>query len=187
MKKSRITNSQIMANLKQNEAPDLCQEHGISGAIFYKQRPKLDRMDASMISRIKELKAEKVDLYCALIHQTSSVETAIINHVCGHKMIISDNWPEYISHELRNWLEKQQIKHQFIEPGKPQQNAYIERYNRAMRYDWLNQHLFNSIEEVQDYAAKQFWLYNHERPNIANDGLPPCYKIALNSSTLDLS
>ena len=103
------------------------------------------------------------------------------------KMIRSDNGPEYISHELKNWLEKQQIKHQFIEPGKPQQNAYIERYNRTVRYDWLNQHLFNSIEEVQDHATKWLWLYNHERPNMANGGLPPCYKTALNSSTLDMS
>lgn len=99
------------------------------------------------------------------------------------KMIRSDNGPEYISHELKNWLEKQQIKHQFIEPGKPQQNAYIERYNRTVRYDWLNQHLFNSIEEVQDHATKWLWLYNHERPNMANDGLPPCYKTVLNPST----
>ncbi len=40
------------------------------------------------------------------------------------KMIRSDNDPEYISYELKNWLEKQQIKHQFIEPGKPQPNGY---------------------------------------------------------------
>ena len=103
------------------------------------------------------------------------------------KMIRSDNGSEYTSHELKNWLEKQQIKHQFIEPGKPQQNAYIERYNRTVRYDWLNQHLFNSIEEVQDHATKWLWLYNHERPNMANGGLPPCYKTVLNSSTLDVS
>ena len=103
------------------------------------------------------------------------------------KMIRSDNGPEYISHELKNWLEKHQIKHQFIEPGKPQQNAYIERYNRTVRYDWLNQYLFNSIEEVQDHATKWLWLYNHERPNMANGGLPPCCKTVLNSSTLNLS
>lgn len=50
-------------------------------------------------------------------------------------MIRSDNGQEYISYELKNWLEKQQIKHQFIESGKLQQNTYIERYNRTVRYD----------------------------------------------------
>ena len=53
MKKSKFTDSQIMAILKQNEAgikaPDLCREHGISSAIFYKWRSKLGGMDASMI------------------------------------------------------------------------------------------------------------------------------------------
>lgn len=103
------------------------------------------------------------------------------------KMIRSDNGPEYMSHELKNWLNKQGIKHQFIEPGKPQQNAYIERYNRTVRYDWLNQHLFNHIAEVQEHATKWLWLYNHERPNMANGGIPPCYKIVSKTSTFDLS
>lgn len=103
------------------------------------------------------------------------------------KMIRSDNGPEYISHEIKNWLNKQGIKHQFIEPGKPQQNAYIERYNRTVRYDWLNQHLFNHIAEVQEHATKWLWLYNHERPNMANGGIPPCYKIVSKNSTFDVS
>lgn len=103
------------------------------------------------------------------------------------KMIRSDNGPEYISHELKHWLNRQGIRHQFIEPGKPQQNAYIERYNRTVRYDWLNQHLFSSIEEVQNHATEWLWLYNHERPNMANGGVPPCYKTDLNSSTLNVS
>ena len=103
------------------------------------------------------------------------------------KMIRSDNGPEYISHELKSWLAHQGIQHQFIEPGKPQQNAYIERYNRTVRYDWLNQHLFSNIEEVQNHATEWLWLYNHERPNMANGGVPPCYKTDLNSSTLNVS
>ena len=61
------------------------------------------------------------------------------------QMIRSDNGPEYISHELEQWLAAEGIDHEFIEPGKPQQNAYVERYNRTVRYDWLNQHLFGCI------------------------------------------
>ena len=56
-------------------------------------------------------------------------------------------------------------------------------------YQLINQLFagFASIEEVQDHPTKWLWLYNHERPNMANGGLPPCYKMALNPSTLDVS
>ena len=62
MRKSRFTDSQIMAILKQNEAgvsmPDLCREHGMSSAQFYKWRSKFGGMDASMMKRLKELEDE---------------------------------------------------------------------------------------------------------------------------------
>ena len=62
MKKSRFTDSQIMQILKQAEAgvsaPELCREHGMSSATFYKWRSKYGGMDASMMSRLKELEDE---------------------------------------------------------------------------------------------------------------------------------
>jgi putative transposase len=71
----------------------------------------------------------------------------------------------------------------FIQPGKPQQNAYIERYNRTVRYDWLNQYLFNGIAEVQEHATKWLWFYNNERPNTAIGGIPPKLKKNFNNLT----
>ena len=66
MRKSRYTDSQIMAILKQAEAgtpvPALCREHGMSSALFYKWRSKFGGMDASMIKRLKELEAENARL-----------------------------------------------------------------------------------------------------------------------------
>lgn len=66
MKKSRFTDSQVMAVLKQAESgvpvPQLCQEHGISSATFYKWRSKYGGMDTSMIARMKELEAENARL-----------------------------------------------------------------------------------------------------------------------------
>lgn len=66
MRKSRYSDSQIMAILKQAEAgtpvPALCREHGMSSALFYKWRSKFGGMDASMMSRLKELEAENARL-----------------------------------------------------------------------------------------------------------------------------
>jgi len=62
MKKSRYTDSQILSILKQNESgvtvSDLCREHGMSSATFYKWRAKFGGMDASLMKRMKELEAE---------------------------------------------------------------------------------------------------------------------------------
>lgn len=66
MRKSKFSDTQIMAILKQAEAgakvQDLCREYGMSSAMFYKWRAKFGGMDASMISRLKELEAENARL-----------------------------------------------------------------------------------------------------------------------------
>ena len=88
-------------------------------------------------------------------------------------MIRCDNGPEYISEELRTWAKKQGIRLGYIQPGNPQQNAYIERFNRTVRYDWLGHYLLSSLEELQEFATQWQWVYNHERLNMALDGYTP--------------
>jgi len=90
-----------------------------------------------------------------------------------------DNGPEYISNLLKQWAEAKSIKLLFIQPGNPQQNAYVERYNRTVRYDWLNQYLFSNIQEVQEFATKWLWSYNNERPNMAIGGITPMQKLEM--------
>ena len=90
-----------------------------------------------------------------------------------------DNGPEYISQALKTWAEKQGITLQYIQPGNPQQNAYVERYNRTVRYDWLNQYIFDSISSVQDFATRWLWTYNNERPNMGLGGITPKQKLEL--------
>ena len=90
-----------------------------------------------------------------------------------------DNGPEYISGTLISWAKKHGIRLDYIQPGKPQQNAYVERYNRTVRYDWLNQYLFESIAEVQDAATRWLWTYNYERPNMALGGITPIQKLSM--------
>ena len=94
-------------------------------------------------------------------------------------LIRCDNGPEYISGTLATWARKAGIALSYIQPGKPQQNAYVERFNRTVRYDWLAHYLFESIEEVQLFATQWLWSYNHERPNMALGGITPQQKLTM--------
>lgn len=84
-----------------------------------------------------------------------------------------DNGPEYVSQALRSWSERHKITLLYIQPGKPTQNAYIERFNRTVRHEWLDLHIFESVEHAQELAAQWLWVYNNERPNTAIGGIPP--------------
>ena len=88
-----------------------------------------------------------------------------------------DNGPEYISGKLREWATRRNIQIRYIQPGKPQQNAYIERYNRTVRHEWLDQHIIESIKEAQDHATQRLWTYNNDRPNMGIGGLTPAQKL----------
>tara|TARA_R110002096_G_scaffold410190_1_gene609768 strand:+ start:22064 stop:22252 length:189 start_codon:yes stop_codon:yes gene_type:complete len=54
----------------------------------------------------------------------------------------------------------------------------VERYNRTVRYDWLNQYIFETIEQVQEAATKWLWAYNNERPNMAISDITLMQKLA---------
>lgn len=84
-----------------------------------------------------------------------------------------DNGPEYIAQTLVEWANRQQITLMYIQPGKPTQNAYIERFNRTARHEWLDLHQFTSVAHAQLLATQWLWEYNHERPNTAIGGVPP--------------
>ncbi|NWG92814.1 MAG: IS3 family transposase [Parvularculaceae bacterium] len=93
------------------------------------------------------------------------------------KSIRVDNGPEYVSGTLQTWASRRGVALVYIQPGKPQQNAYVERYNRTVRQEWLGQHIFATIEEARDHATRWLWTYNNERPNMANGGLTPAQKL----------
>ena len=84
-----------------------------------------------------------------------------------------DNGPEYIAQALIDWANDKQITLMYIQPGKPTQNAYIERFNRTVRHEWLDLHVFDSIEQAQQLATQWLWIYNNERPHTAIGGIPP--------------
>lgn len=71
------------------------------------------------------------------------------------------------------WAEKQGIALIQIQPGKPQQNAQVERYNRTARHEWLDLYIFETIEDAEEIATDWVWAYNNERPSANCVGIGP--------------
>lgn len=72
-----------------------------------------------------------------------------------------DNGPENISGAVQSWAARRQIRMDYIQPGKPKQNAYVERFNRTVRYEWLSQYYWEDLDEVQLFATRWRYDYNH--------------------------
>jgi putative transposase len=84
-----------------------------------------------------------------------------------------DNGPEFIASAMEKWSDSRDIELVFIEPGKPAQNGYIERFNRTYRAEILSMHLFESLEEVQSKTNEWIYKYNHKRPHRSLARLSP--------------
>ena len=92
-----------------------------------------------------------------------------------------DNGPELISKCLAAWARKSKVELAFIQPGKPAQNGYIERFNRTYREDVLNAYMFSSLKEVRSISEEWLEEYNAIRPHDALGGLPPYQFASLRS------
>jgi putative transposase len=84
-----------------------------------------------------------------------------------------DNGPELISSKLVAWCELNGVRLHHIQPGKPTQNAYIERFNRSFRREVLDAHLFGTLTEVREIVHEWMISYNEERPHQSLGNLPP--------------
>ncbi len=85
----------------------------------------------------------------------------------------SDNCPEFIALALADWAEQHGVTLEFIKPGKPMQNGFIERFNRSYREAVLDMFVFQTLTEVREQTEKWLREYNEERPHESLGDLTP--------------
>jgi putative transposase len=84
-----------------------------------------------------------------------------------------DNGPEFTAQPFVDWCAEYRVATHYIQPGKPDQNAYIERFNRSYRTEVLNAHLFESVAELRALTDTWLRIYNSERPHDSLGRVPP--------------
>jgi putative transposase len=103
-------------------------------------------------------------------------------------MLRVDNGPELLSQVFLDWMRDHGVVIQYIQPGKPNQNAFIERFNRTYREEVLNLYLFDELDEVREVTSRWLQAYNEVRPHDALGGIAPrAYQTqTVGNSTLEL-
>lgn len=101
----------------------------------------------------------------------------ILDEVCARRgrpaIIRTDNGPEFTGRAMLVWAHRHGIALRLIEPGKPNQNAYVESFNGRLRDECLNEHWFTSLAHARAVIAAWLTEYNEERPKKALGGLTP--------------
>jgi putative transposase len=104
------------------------------------------------------------------------------------QVLRTDNGPEFLGETFTAWAKDNGMAIQYIQPGKPNQNAYVERFNRTYREELLDQYLFASLDDVRE--ATYWWMleYNEERPHDSlGDCTPAEARLIARNSTLEMS
>lgn len=87
--------------------------------------------------------------------------------------LVTDNGPEFTGHKLDQWACENGVLLDFIEPGKPQQNGYVESFNGKFRDECLNEHWFADVAEAQQIIEEWRVDYNEQRPHSSLNYLAP--------------
>jgi len=96
-----------------------------------------------------------------------------------------DNGPEFISRHMVAWADQHAVNIEYIQPGKPAQNGFVERFNRTYREEVLDAYLFSSLDEARRITADWLNEYNAIRPHASLGNLTP-YEFAANLESVYL-
>jgi putative transposase len=95
----------------------------------------------------------------------------VLDELCwqrgGPKVIVVDHGPEFTSQALDRWAYRRGVRLHFIDPGKPEQNAYVESFNGKFRDECLNEHWFANLKEAREKIENWRQDYNQRRPHSA--------------------
>jgi len=120
----------------------------------------------------REVLAIEIDTSLSSKRIIRTLERVILDR--GKPNIIrTDNGPEFTSKDLELWARDNEIQIQFIQPGRPMQNGYIERFNRIYRESILDAYLFFELDQVRTLTEEWMEEYNLRRPHESLGNLTP--------------
>ena len=129
-----------------------------------------------ILNVIDDFNREALIVQAAYSHSGHSVVHAISQTMDWRgkpEAIRCDNGPEFLSHVLTDFCKGNGIELKYIQPGKPTQNAYIERFNRTYREDVLNAYYFNDIKELEEISMDWMMNYNELHPHQSLKNMSP--------------
>lgn len=174
MNHRRRTKKRIPARIKQPlNQPLQCNE---IWSTDFMHDTLMNKRKFRVLNIIDDFNRKAINIEAGFSFQASKViktlEHAILEHGKPQKIRV-DNGPEFISGELEVWCNDHHIELQFIQPGKPMQNGFVERFNKSFRQDVLDACLFEDMNQVTDEIETFITDYNNYRPHESLGNRPP--------------
>ncbi len=120
----------------------------------------------------REALANEIDMSLPSVRVVALLDQLVAIHGTPDRLRC-DNGPEFIAVALAAWCDAHGVELIHIQPGKPNQNAFIERFNRTYRTEVLDAWVFTSLAEVRQVTEQWREMYNTERPHSSLGGVPP--------------
>ena len=166
MRKSWFSEEQIVGILKEGEAGDFMHD-ALYGGRPFRTFNVLDEAN-------REVLAIEVGVSIPAARMIRVLEQLV--ELYGRPAAFRlDNGPELTAQAFTDWAQTQGIARLYIQPGKPDQNAFIERFNRSYREEVLDAYVFASCSEVQAISDDWLLTYNDYRPYEALGDVPPTH------------